>query len=309
MKATKKVTLASKELTKTQFEILKSVADFLSVTEIARYRRKSHPSVSKTIKILLRKGFVEKIGRKYKVTEGGKKRLHSFIGFRYNLRQHNLHIKIKVLESLRNWDKKRNQIVLLPYFNKRVELKNNYYDLFNYGKLQIKTTSKSIIIKIPTIYSKTVDSAILQALDILFASVPKIESLFKIKLIKDYKCNITFITQEYARLEDALARLYRKEAKTLYITDENGEVRVLADYSFNVSELETPHPKHAGEDMNAISPFMLDLIENPTTFKEVRETVTEIMKVQQMQSYNIVKHQKVLDEMLITLKKIRENLK
>ncbi len=308
MKVTKKVTSTNKELTKTQFEILKSVSDFLSVTEIARHRRKSHPSVSKTIKILLRKGFVEKTGRKYKVTGKGIERLHSFIGFRYNLRQHNLHIKIKVLESLRNWDKKRNQIIQLPYFNKRVELKNNHYDLFNYGKLQIKTTSKSIIIKIPTIYSKTVDSAILQALDILFTSIPKIESLFKIKLIKDYKCNITFITQEYARLDDALARLYRKEAKTLYITDENGEVRVLADYSFNTSELETPHPKHAGEDMNAISPFMLDLIKNPTTFKEVRETVTEIMKVQQMQSYNIVKHQKVLDEMLITLKKIRDNL-
>jgi len=60
--------------------------------------------------------------------------------------------------------------------------------------------------------------------------------------------------------------------------------------------------------MDAVHPFLLDLANNPTTFSEVRGVVTEVLKVQQMQSYNIVKHQKVLDEMLITLKKIQNKL-
>jgi hypothetical protein len=42
--------------------------------------------------------------------------------------------------------------------------------------------------------------------------------------------------------------------------------------------------------------------------KFVLESLGQMLQVQQMHSHNIIKHQKVLDEMLIVLKKIQEKL-
>jgi DNA-binding CsgD family transcriptional regulator len=280
------------KLTKTQFEVLKAIQDNLTITEIANYRKTKRSSVYKTLKLLTKKGMAEKIGYSYQATQKGIEGLHSFIGLKYNLRQHNLHIKLKVLDSQRNWDKKRNRIVQLPFFNKRVELKNNYYDLFNYGRLQIKTTSQSIIFKLPTIYAKTVDSAVLQAMDILFSAVPKVEAEFNVKLIKNYKCNMTIISQEYARINDALARLYRKEAEKLYIADEEGKVWLIADYSFNNDELETIDPNKSPDDMTIVNKFMNDLRANPTTLSEINNVVAKEMQL----AHNIQTNQQLMSQ-------------
>ena len=296
------------QITQTQAEILNGISNFLTISDIAKHRKTSRQAIYKGIKILKEKGLIRKFGSAWRLSNAGKKGLHSFMGFTHKLRQHNLHVKINVLESPLNWDKKRNQLIQLPYFNKRVQLKNNAYDLFSYGKIQIKTTSKSVIVKLPTIFDPSTEGAVIQAMDIFYDKIPSIENLLKIKLIKDHKCNITFISQEYAKLDDALAKIYKKNEQKLYVTDEHGELRFIADYSFAVNEFEAVHPNKAGDDMSATNPFLLDLAANPTTFSEVREVVTEIMKVQQMQSYNIVKHQKVLDEMLKTLKKIGDKL-
>lgn len=234
------------------------------------------------------------------------------MGYRYNLRQHNLHIKIKVLESLKNWDKKRNQVIQLPYFNKRVELKNNYYDLFNYGKFQIKTTSKSIIFKLPTIYSKTINSAVLQAMDIFFRSIPKVEVLFKVKLIKDNKCNIEIISQEYARIDDALAKIYRRQANKLYIHDDEGKIWLIADYSFNNDELETIQPTNAEEDMVTVHNFMNDLRDHPIKLSEVMENLKETNESLKKSSRSQLMTSQVLEQMnknIIELTKIVGKMK
>ncbi len=296
------------KITQTQAEILQGISNFLTISDIAKHRKTSRQAIYKGIKILKEKGMIRKVGLAWRLSGAGKKGLHSFMGFTKELRQHNLHVKIDVLESPVNWDKKRNQLIQLPYFNKRVQLKNNTYDLLSYGKIQIKTTSKSVIVKLPTIFDPSTEGAVIQAMDIFYDKIPSIENLLKVKLIKDMKCNITFISQEYAKLDDALAKIYKKNEQKLYVTDEHGELRFIADYSFAVNEFEAVHPNKAADDMSATNPFLLDLAANPTTFTEVRGVVTEIMKVQQMQSYNIVKHQKVLDEMLKTLKKIGDKL-
>lgn len=295
-------------ITQAQAEILNGISNYLTISDIAKHRKVSRQAIYKGIEILKSKVMIKKIGEIWRLSDKGKKGLHSFMGFTHKLRQHNIHVKIDVLESPVNWDKKRNKLVQMPYFNKRVKLKNNTYDLFSYGKVHIKTTSKSVIIKLPTIFDASTEGAVIQAMDIFYEKIPSIENLFKITLIKDYKCNVTFISQEYAKLNDALAKIYKIKGKKLYVTDEDGELRFIADYSFAVNEFEAVHSNKAGDDMSATNPFLLDLAANPTTFSEVRETVTDIMKVQQMQSFNIVKHQKVLDEMLITLKKIQKKL-
>jgi hypothetical protein len=142
----------------------------------------------------------------------------------------------------------------------------------------------------------------------LYDIIPKIENLFSIRLIKDYKANITIISQEYASLNDSLAKVYRKEGNQLYVTDEEGKVWMVTDFSFSNDETEFISPERSIDDTDAIVPMLNDLRKNPTTFSEVRGVVNGILEIQKYQASNIVKHQKVLDEMLITLKKIQEKL-
>lgn len=267
------------DLSKTQAEILNGISNFLNISEIAKHRKTSRQAVYKVLSKLQRAGMIKKVGMAWGLSEKGKRGLHSFMGFTNKLRQHNIGIKIKILETQRNWDKKRNILMQLPYFNKRVNLKNNSYDLFNFGKVRIKTTSRSIIFHLPTIFDNNVDNAILQAMDIIFDTIPKVENRFKIKLVKDQKLNMTFISQEYARLNDAIARVYKEQDKKLHIVDEKGELRFIADYSFAVNELESVHPNKAGEDMGAVNPFLLDLARTPTTFTEVKEVIHEQSRV------------------------------
>jgi predicted transcriptional regulator len=265
------------DISKQQAEVLHGISNYLSVTEIARHRKTSRTAVYKILTKLIKKGYVEKSlgigGYAYGLSDLGKKGLHSFMGFTNKLRQHNLGIKIEVLESRRNWDQKRNVIMTMPYFNKRVQLKNNTYDLLSFGRIKLKTTSKSIIFQLPTLFSHTVEEAILQAMDILFEAITKVENRFKIKLVKNNKMNMTIISQEYARLDDALAKLYRKEGNKLYITGDDGKVWLIADYSFTTDELETIHTTRAGDDMSIVHPFLNDLRANPMKLSELKDVI------------------------------------
>ena len=292
-----------------QFEVLKCLQEGSSITEISKYRKVSRTAIYKVLSTLRRNGLVAKIQRGvYNLTEEGIKGLHSFVAFRYKLRQHNLGIKIEVLESPKNWELRRNEIRQMPYFNKTIKLKNNEQDLINFGRFQIRTTSKSVIIKMPTIYSSNWEDAVLQAMSLLEDMIPKIEHQFKIKLRKDYKANIKIISQEYARIQDALAKLYRHEGNRLYLTGEDGKIWLITDLSFSTDELEVIHPHKATSDLDAIAPMLNDLRANPTTFTEVRNEAKEVMQVAKGIMQNEVKHQRVLDEILSAFKKINDRL-
>lgn len=264
-----------KELTKNQTEILYALSKKLMISKIAKYRKCSRSSVYDIVNRLMSKGLVEKIGKYYNLTEKGNHTLHSFIGFKGKLRFHNMAIKIKVLESPTNWDLKRNKIVTTSYANKRIDLKNTSYDLISYGQMKVKSTSKSIIFYLPTVYSDNVEDGMKQIMDIFFDSIPKIENLFKVKLIKNNKMNITIISQEIARLQDALAKSYRMEGDKIYFTDERGEIWLISDYSFSTDELETIHPRSAPEDMTAVHRTMNYIKNNPDALKESHKLSVE----------------------------------
>ncbi len=292
-----------------RYETLKLVQEGLSVSEIARYRHVTRTAVYKMFSTLTKKGMLSNPKRSvYDLTSSGLKGLHSFVAFRYKLRQHNLHFKVKIRESPRNWEQKRNEIRFLPYYNKTIKLKNNEQELFNFGKLQIKTTTKSIIIKVPTIYATNWENAIIQAMQILEDSLYKIEKLFKIRLVQDYKSNITIISQEYARIQDALAKLYRTEGNRIYLSGDDGKIWMITDFSFSVDETEFIHTEKATDDVDAIAPFLNDLRDNPTTMTEMREHVGELQGAINSYAQNEVKHQRVLDEILLTFTKLNQRL-
>jgi len=281
------------------FEVLKGLQEGLSISEIAKYRHVSRTAIYKVLSTLNKQGLVRHPKRSlYELTQKGIEGLHSFVALRYKLRQHNLHFKIEVLESPRNWAQKRNEMRQFPYFNKTIKLKNNEQDLFNFGKVQVKTTSKSVIVKVPTLYATDWEHAVIQAMQILEDTLFKIEKTFKILLVKDYKANITIISQEYARIQDALAKLYRQEKNRIYLTGEDGKIWLITDFSFSTDETEFIHPNKATDDVDAIAPFLNDLRKNPTTLTEVREHVGEIQGVVNSWAVNQVKHQKVLDNIM-----------
>lgn len=291
------------------YETLKMLQQGASITEISKYRKVSRKNIYELLSTLKKKGLIRHPKRSlYELTPKGIHTLHSLVALRNNIRQHNLHFKIKILESPRNWDLKRNEFRQLPYYNKSIHLKNNDQDLFNYGKLQIKTTTKSIIIKLPTIYAKNWEEAIIQGMSILEDAIYKIENLFKIVLIKDYKSNITIISQEYAKIQDALARLYKREGNRIYITGEDGKIWMITDFSFSVEELEFIHTEKATDDIDVIAPFFNDLRKYPTTLSNVRNEMNQAKELILGHAQNINKHQKVLDEILTTFKKINERL-
>lgn len=289
------------------YEVLKLLHEGASITEISKYRHVSRNAIYKILATLKKKAYIRHPKRSlYELTDKGIQGLHSFVGLRYKLRQHNLHFKIEVLESPKNWELKRNEIRQLPYFNKTLKLKNNEQDLFNYGRLQVKTTTKSVIIKMPTIYAADWEDAIIQAMSILEDSIYKIENVFRILLRKNYKANIKIISQEYASIQDALAKLYRKEGNRIYLSGEDGKIWMITDFSFSTDETEFIHPEKATDDVDAIAPMLNDLRKNPTTFTEVREEMQGIQGVLKTDMQNRVKHQSVLDDIKLTQKVMME---
>lgn len=290
-----------------QFEVLKLIQEGFSISQIAKYRHVSRKSIYKVLSSLNKKGWVRHPKYAlYELTSKGIEGLHSFVGLRYNFRQHNLHFKIKILESPRNWELKRNEMRSMPYFNRKIKLKNNEQDLLNYGRLQLKTTTKSIIIKMPTIYAKNWEDAIIQAMSILEDNLYKIEKTFKILLVKDYKANITIISQEYAKIQDAVAKLYHKENNRLYITGDDGKIWLITDFSFSTDETEFIHTEKATDDVDAIAPFFNDLRKNPTTITAVREDLARVVDVVKADAMNRIKHQRVLDQILTEFKDFKE---
>ena len=304
-----KKTRATKRVEFPHFEVLKCLQEDMSITEIAKYRKVQRSSIYKVLSTLLRRGLIAKKQRGvYSLTEEGIKGLHSFVAFRYKLRQHNLGIKIDVLESPRNWELKRNEMRQMPYFNKTIKLKNNEQDILNFGRLSIRTTSKSIIIKMPTIYAKDWEEAVIQAMGIFEETIPKLESAFKVGLVKDYKANIKIISQEYASIQDALAKLYHAEGNRLYLTGDDGKIWLITDLSFSVDEIELIHPNKATSDVDAIAPFLNDLRENPTTISKVRDEMKEAQEIVIGHSKNINKHQMVLDKIYEQMLRLEKRL-
>lgn len=291
------------------FDTLKMLNQGHSISDICKYRKVSRQAVYKKLALLITKGLVSKSGYGvYELTDKGVQGLHSLVTLRYKLRQHNLAIKFSVLDSPKNWSLKRQELRSLPYFNHRVVLNNNYQDLFSFGRLWIKTTSKSVIIKIPSIYANDWEGALLQTFSILEDCLPKVEHLFKVRLVKDFKSNIKIISNEYASIQDALAKLYHSEGSRLYLTGDDGKIWLITDLSFSTDELEYIHPDRACDDVDSIAPFLNDLRKNPITLSSIREETKNVLLVAQASMQNEVKHQRVLDEILLAFNKINIRL-
>lgn len=115
--------------------------------------------------------------------------------------------------------------------------------------------------------------------------------------------------EHYGIIKNDLAIQCNRKGEKIHIRDDLEGEWLWIDDSFSMGELETGGKKamirnlqvqkwwndHKKNDFNVTPSFLL-------------KSISGMVEVQQMHSKNIVKHQKVLDEMLITLKKIQNNL-
>jgi len=276
------------ESNESRHQILYYISQYLTISEIAKLRKTSRTAVYKIINKLIELNQLRKIGTGYEITENG---LHYLNKYSSGLiRLHNLAFKVLILNRPINWELKRSKVVESRVLSKQVDLNNNSYEIHNFSNLKIKTSNNSVIFYMPHIYGKTTDECFQTALDYLFKSIPKIENLFKIVLIKDRKANIEIISSHYAKLQDSLAKIYKTENNKLYVKDELGTVWLIADYSFKVNELETINANTAKEDMDSVQSFLNDLRRNPATFTNVLELVKSVAANQVIFDKNMSSH-------------------
>ena len=112
--------------------------------------------------------------------------------------------------------------------------------------------------------------------------------------------------QHYSLIKNILAIQCNKQGNRIQVVNENG-MWFLIDNSYNLDEAETVHPNSAMIDNLGIQKYFNSHKE--TGFKVTPEFILESLgkslSIQEMHSKNIIKHQKVLDEMLKTLKAIQ----
>ncbi len=122
--------------------------------------------------------------------------------------------------------------------------------------------------------------------------------------------DISFQKEHYALIKNDLAIEENKRGNIIRISDESGEWLLMDDSLEKGGELENIGKKafktnvpmqkwwndHKEQDFKVTPSFIL-------------ESLNKSIQVQGMHSQNIIKHQKVLDEMLKTLKKIQKGIK
>jgi len=118
-----------------------------------------------------------------------------------------------------------------------------------------------------------------------------------------------FKREHYALIKNDLAIEHNQKGIILRISDEKGEWLLVDDSLEKGGELENigksalttnlPMQKWWNEHKE---------LKFEMTPKKTLEMINQVVQVQQMQSKNIIKHQKVLDEMLKTLKAIQKKI-
>jgi len=115
--------------------------------------------------------------------------------------------------------------------------------------------------------------------------------------------------EHFAMIKNNLARQCNKEGEKIMVSCDEEGLWIWVDNSEGLNELEVSGTKALDRSVqvqNWWNDHRKNNFQITPTF--IKESIGGMIQVQQMHSNNIVKHQKVLDEMLITLKAIQNNL-
>jgi DNA-binding transcriptional ArsR family regulator len=119
------------------------------------------------------------------------------------------------------------------------------------------------------------------------------------------------VNSHYAEIDNELAKdNHSKKDKLEIRAKEDNKVWAKTDFSFNINEFEFLHPTTSLKDTDNIISYFNDLRNNsPPVASEQYKLICGIANNQQMFNENLIKHMKVLDDMSLTMKHIRNSLK
>jgi DNA-binding CsgD family transcriptional regulator len=253
-----------KKLTKTESEVLHLLhIECLTPVQIAKRRKVSKSSVSRSIRKLKEKGFFN-VGLK-RLTHGG-------VGMSSPIKEHPFRLHgqrfyIEILDKTEAFLKKINKI------GKRIEFIEGNYVTYNENFIQIMAKKD--------FWAETPLEAETQSLEYWTKFILKLEQKLKIVLLKDSYENIRYSKSgEFAETNNELARDFNNRKDKLQIRGtEDNKVWLIIDNSFNLNEMETTHSKFSMDDSIKVTDHFNDIRDFPVMRpKEISQIVGEISR-------------------------------
>ena len=233
------------------------------------------------------------------------KSLPTQLGKSKQIRGHAFIWKIDFLKEI-NW-KKQLSNSKLKY---KTQSNGKVFRIFFLGK-KVWFTKKGLIIYEP--YNFWGDSAYESKGKAVYKLDRYIKNLlFKLK-IRELPYRFTTSREHFAIVNEEMARQYNERGEKLYIRREDGTAWCWIDFSHGINENEQDNVK----DNIGMQNYLNDKKKN--NFRVTDSFILEVMnghnqqigqvvQDQEIFNKNIALHQSVLDEMLVTLKKIQESL-
>jgi len=247
---------------------------------------------------LKKKGFIEKKG--YGTWEVKNLTLNTLDPNPKPIRGHAFIWTIKLPQEMKDWkeylDKLKTPYRLVRGKTPRIFL----------GKKKVWLGKKTITLYEPnSFYGQNAIESRKYAVISLINDLKAIEKILHIKL-----GNYVFspAREHFALIKNDLAKQVNKEGEKIVVKDYNGDW-LWVDASDGIGELETGNLNALVNNVG-VQKWWNNMKETKfeVTPKFILESLGKSIQVQEMHSINIIKHQRVLDEMLITLKKIQERL-
>jgi len=288
----------------------------LRVSTISKLTNIKSVTIYKRLNILRKKGLIENVFPIWKIFNGQVDFCRTLTSSSNIFELHNLSYVIKLIRKPDWWKQRKNRLTKLKGFNFRhinfgKGNSNPYEQLIN-DNFVIQTYPESVIvISKKRYYSNNPYETITEAISDFYDLWAWFEERMHYKFFIDGIPQAEIRNNDYNRINDALANYCKKEGtKILIEIDKNRKVWV--DYS-------EPFGKEANypEGQEILEKVTKDhLINKPMLNSQLQDRIRDmlliqdgLLQTQQMNATNIIKHQRVLDEMSETLKQIRDNLK
>lgn len=253
-----------KLLTSTEKEVLHLLhIECLTPSEIAKRRKVSKSSVSRSIRKIKEKGFFN-VGLK-RLTHGGVG--SSSLTKEHPFRLHGQRFYIEILDKTEAFLKKINKV------GKAVEFIEGNYVTYNENFVQIMAKKD--------FWAETPLDAEQQSLEYWTKFILKLEQKLKVVLLKDAYENIRYSKSgEFAETNNELAVDFNNRRDKLQIRGtEDNKVWLIVDNSFNLNEMETTHSKFSMDDSVKVTDHFNDIRDFPVMRpSEISQIVGEISR-------------------------------
>lgn len=196
-----------------------------------------------------------------------------------------------------NYSILKNGVVSFNFKNKKVWLCPNFTVHFFFRRGE-------------SIFTRTAKESYILAYDRILSVIKSLESNLKADFsFSNGLYRLKVLKQHYALVNNEVAKDYRtKGINFIEFRNKKGELWGLIDNSYNLSELETVHPKTAIKDNDKLKNLINSIPVAPFTGFDIQDIKKELQEQLETASLN-VQMTKSLQEQIVTITSILEHLK